>query len=264
MKKISLSASCLCAIVVVTTFSRCEKSGGTATTSDTTTTRTTTTSTPAQTCQITGFSQAATSQTSAQTYTLGYDNQNRLTSWHLSYTASNGTPENQSEAFQYGAGYVLTTWVTAITTNDSLVLNSDGSISADYFSDKLSTGLTKYTYSSNGELLTSVAASSTNSTIKTTVYTWSNGDMVATSNEGAFSYDSTKKSVQGDETQLTQLLQYGTGAWTTKVAHQLTSENIGFAVQYAYAYDSAGKVTSLTTQAAGVPTTTQIFTYDCH
>lgn len=249
MKKSSFAVYCLCAIVTLVIFAHCKKSGNT----------TTSTTTPTQTCQITGIQQTVGSQNTI----LSYDNQNRLISWHTSYINGSGATQQESEAFQYGPGYVVTTLVTAITIKDSLVLNSDGSISSDYFSDAVTTGLTTYSYSSNGELLTSVATSSGDSSPKTTIYSWANGDMVATSYGGTFSYDSTKKSVQGDETQLTQLLQYGTGAWTTKVAHQLTSEFIGFTVGYAYTYDSTGKVTSLTTQAAGSPSATQNFTYQC-
>jgi YD repeat-containing protein len=258
MKKMSFAACFFCAVTVIAMFSRCSKSGSSMAVSDSTTT--TKTTTPAPTCELTGITHA----TPAQTYTLGYDDQNRLTSWHLTYTvAGTSTVQQQSKAFQYGTDYVIVTWVGPINSEDSLVLNSDGGISADYFSDATTTAVSKYTYTSNGELLTSTNTQN-GTTSAPTIYTWENGDLAANSYGATFSYDTTKKAVTGEENQLDQLLQFGTNAWTIKNTHVLTSEFIGFTENYSYTYDSTGKITSLTNVSPSDNTTTvQNFTYAC-
>jgi YD repeat-containing protein len=260
MKKLSLTACFLSAATVIAMFSNCSKSAGTTATTDSTKTTTTTTiTTPVPTCDLTGITQG-----NAQTYTLGYDDQHRLTSWHGTFTiAGTNNVEQQSEAFEYGTNYVIATWVGPVTTIDSLVLNSDGSISADYFSDATTSAVTKYTYTSNGELLTSTHTQD-GTTSAPKIYTWENGDLATTSYGATFNYDTTKKVVTGDENQLTQLLQFGTNAWTIRNTHVLTSEFIGFTETYSYTYDSTGKITSLTNVSPSDNTTTvQSFTYAC-
>ena len=242
MKKLLINTLLL--VIVIGTFSRCKKSSGASNQTN-------------NSCPITAVDRQSITDTIHWTFT--YDGQNRLVS-NRQINSLSGIPEEMT--FQYGTGYLITTFVVQGTGyEDSLVLNSNGSVNTDYHIATNSTYFTRYAYSSDNELLQTTTTVPSNNESFTTVYTWANGDMIASSDGFTYTYDSTKKTQTGDWWQTQQYIQYGDGAWTIKNTHLQTGSNYtnGTPLKYTYDYDSKGRITSVAYGSQA----TQLYTYAC-
>lgn len=176
-------------------------------------------------------------------------------SW-IEILKQNSVTTTSGQIFRYGVGYVLVGYIngTDTSTLDSLVLNSNGRIREHWRpgSDQLWT----YTYASNGEVLQRTESRPQQPAISphTTVFNWSNGDLVNTSDGDVYTYDTTKKVAPGDNWMVVMLEEYGNMAYTIKNAHMQTSEDHD---NFTYVYDASGKVISYATTA------TSLITYTC-
>jgi len=196
--------------------------------------------------------------TTTTTYNLAYDNSGRISTEQF---VSNGVTTNQ--VFTYiGNTEIMSSSNGTGDSQDSITLNSDGLIASDYYSNSSGgNSVTTYTYSGT-ELQKAVLTSGANPP-QTTVYTWSNGDVVSSSGTPSITYSyNTKASETGDYWYIIQLINYGSSF--IKTAHQLagyqytsTVENIN------YTYDNTGKITTVTgTTGANVETIN--YQYTCN
>lgn len=198
--------------------------------------------------------------------TFDYDDQRRLISWNETFSQPVSASTITGQTFRYGTGYVIYTMIygTALSsTFDSLVLNSDSSVSEHYAdlsfnssSPNTAEVLWKYTYSNNGEVLqrTHSYIHQPGTPLQTTYFTWSNGDLISTTDGNTYTYDTTRKVVLGDSWVVGMLSEYGNVAHTIRNTHMQISNGTA---HYSYIYDASGKVISYGNTA------TSLITYTC-
>lgn len=208
------------------------------------------------TCQIITVTDQTTTTT---TFNINYDNSGRVSTEQV---VSGSTVTNK--VFTYiGNTEIMTSASSTNYSTDSITLNSDGLIVSDYYKDNFPADAMSTINTYSGTELQKQIVTMGNNAPQTATYTWSNGDMVASSGSPSITYSyNSKASEEGDYWQIIQLINYG--ASFIKTAHQLAGyaytnniENIN------YTYDNTGKVTGVT-GTAGASVENISYQYQCN
>jgi hypothetical protein len=208
-------------------------------------------------CKI--ASATLTSASSSVTYTLKYDDSDRILS-----VAYNGS-DAYTKHFSYSGKLIFVYTDAAVNSStDTITLNSEGSISNIKETVPNAVYNYVYTYDANGVLIKS-STQQDNYPPVTLNYMFNNGDLLYTSgsdgSKDTLSYYNDKPAVVGDPDQFQQLSYFG--AYYYKNKHLKKSEDSDpYHFTYSYSFDSDGKITSVISNY-GTTTDTLSFNYTC-
>lgn len=210
-----------------------------------------------QTCQIVTVTDVVSSNTPT-TYNITYDNSGRISTEETSDGST-----STSRVFTYiGSTEIMTSTSGSATTTDSIIINSDGLMAADYYTDPTTKAVTTYTY--NGTECIKAVYVANGGAPQTTTLTWTNGDLTSLSdgsNTSTYTYN-TKTTVQGDYFQIVQLVNYG--AVFIRNTHQVVAFQSGGSItNFNYTYDNTGKITALS-GTAGSNVESISYQYTCN
>lgn len=214
-------------------------------------------------CRIIVITDSLPGSTAVESYSFSYDSQGREDSMREGHPFQ-GSPV--LETFQrMGNTLIMLTTSTTLNLIDTITLNGNGLMTRDVHAGG-STGVNTYSYSGTAVQQSIYQGPSS---LLTTTYNWSTGDMVSWNSvlSGGsgdmvnFGYDTVRSSA-GDYWHLGNMISYPAPWMVT--AHRVTSVTEGSQTfTYVYTVDTAGKITSMTSYLGGAFQAKYGYTYDC-